>query len=491
MWIGWALDQDNSNLRLAPVGATGEILIEGPILAREYLGRSDLNSTSFMGVPWLPPDRRVYRTGDLAFQDSEGHFHFRGRRDDGQVKINGQRVDLGEVTTTLASTRPDIREAAALTYQRKAAADEGSHSVIRLSAFIVFADMASDGLVDTPSFLPMTDRLQERMLDIRKHLQRLLPKHMLPSVFLPMTSLPKSRTLKVDRRALKAMVECLTDADLDRSTLAHESSRLADAKYKAPRNSLETTLLQHWTKALGLSEKAAHVGVDDNFFDLGGDSINAMHFIWLARGDGLHLSVADVHSHSSVSELAKLLGREEAMTSTRYEAWDVPVPFSLVSSDEKCAVMNELHDLDIYPDDVEDIYHATATQVGLLLETEKHKNMWVSKDTLKLTATVDAKRLRAAWEGLVEQNAIFRTRVVYAAAAGADAQAYQIILRYGDAFAVWDDGSEDPVFGFGRPLSVHRLRDNHLEWIRHHSLCEFTQTAWLPSRLLADNIIYR
>lgn len=492
MWIVWAPDQDNSKLRLAPVGATGEILIEGPILAREYLGCSDLNSTNFVGVPWLPPDRRVYTTGDLAFQDANGHFHFRGRRDDGQAKINGQRVDLGELTTIIASTRCDIREAAALAYQRKVTTDQGSHSVVRLSAFVVFTDMASSGdLSKLPSILPMTDETKKRVLDIGERLQRQLPKHMLPSVFLPMSSLPKSRTLKVDRKALKTMMEGLPDADLQRFTLSHGSNRLANMKYKAPRNSLETTLLQHWIKALGLGENAAHAGVDDNFFDLGGDSINAMYFIWLARGDGLHLSMADVHSYPSVSDLAKLLDGEEAKTSTRYEAWDVPVPFSLVTPDEKCAVMNELRDLDIYPDDVEDIYHATGTQIGLLLETEKHKNMWVSKDTLELSATVNVERLRAAWERLVEQNAIFRTRIIYAAGAGADAQAYQVVLRYGDAFTVWDDGSQKPMFGFGRPLSVQRLKDNHLEWIRHHSLCEFTQTTWRRGWIVTDNIMYR
>lgn len=478
MWIGREFGPDHSELRLAPVGVTGEILIEGPILARGYLGRPDLDSSKFVMVPWLPPDRRVYRTGDLALQDSKGHFHFRGRRDDGQVKINGQRVDLGELTSTIVSTRCDIHEAAALTYQHSVNGDQQGRSPIRLSACVVFADMTSpDGLLGASSFLPLTDDLQERMLDIRKHLQRLLPQHMLPYVFLPMTSLPKSRTLKIDRRALKTMIECLKDEDLQRFNFSHELYGVANAKYKAPKNSLETRLLKHWDKTLGLSKNTTHAGVDGNFFDLGGDSINAMQFIWLARGDGLHLSVADIHSNPSVAELARLLGEKEAKTSSRHEIEDVPLPFSLISSDEKCTVMDELHNLGINANDVEDIYHATTTQAGLLVETEKHKNMWVSNDMLELSSTVDSGRLQAAWESLVAHNAIFRTRIICVAAAGVNAQAYQVVLRHGDAFRVWDDGSQAPIFGFGHPLSIQRLRDNHLEWVRHHSLCEFTSTA--------------
>lgn len=472
MWIG-VLDQDDSKIRLAPLGATGELLIEGPILAREYIGRPDLSAAHFVSVPWLSPDRRVYRTGDLAFLDAQGHFHFRGRREDGQVKINGQRVELGELSASLTSTRSDILQAAVVTFERQTTTDLPSHQVIQLAAFVVFADTITTlGLDKVPSPIPMSGDLRQRLLDIKRHLQRLLPKYMIPSVFLPMSALPKTRTLKTDRKALTSMVESLTDTDFQRLTLSSESDDLASTVYKAPRNALESKLLQHWTKALGLSESVAHGGVDGNFFDLGGDSISAMHFIWLARGDALHLSVTDVHTHPSVSEMADLLNARKSETPSSHEADELPMPFSLISREEKHSVMEEMRELGIGADDIEDIYHATATQVGLIFETEKHKNMWVSKDVLEFSADLDVDRLRVAWERLVEHNAIFRTRIVHAAADGAVAQAYQVVLRHGEAKKVWDDGSRDSVFGFGHPLSVHRLRDNHFEWIRHHSLCK-------------------
>jgi hypothetical protein len=479
MWIGWAPEQDDSNLRLAPLGATGELLIEGPILAREYFGRPELNVTKFVGMPWLSPGRKVYRTGDLACQDAQGHFHFRGRLGNGLVKINGQRLDLGEVTTVLASSRSDIQQAAAVTFQRQVAANSQSRPAVRLAAFIVFTDTASAlGVVNAHSQVVMTDALRERMLDIKKHLQRLLPKHMIPSVFVPVSALPKTRTLKTDFKALTKMMETLTEADLQSLSLSFSADIPGSTAYKAPRSAMESALLQHWIKALGLSEKT-RTGVDDNFFDLGGDSISAMHFIWLARGDGLHLSVGDVNAHPSVSELADFLAARGPEASPCQEADDIPLPFSLVSAGEKAAVLSEMRELGFGAAEVEDIYAATATQRGLLLETETNKDMWVSKDIFKFGADVDPERLRVAWERLVERNAIFRTRIVHAAAVGGVAQAYQVVLRPGK---VWDEGSQKCVFGFGHPLSVHRIQSNQFEWIRHHSLCKSITGRHSPLR---------
>ncbi|KAG8156447.1 hypothetical protein KVR01_013681 [Diaporthe batatas] len=473
MWIGWAPGQDDSNLRLAPLGATGELLIEGPIVARGYLGLPDLNATKFVGMPWLRPDRKVYRTGDLASQDAQGHFHFRGRRDNGLVKINGQRLDLGEVTTVLASSRGDIRQAAAVTFQRQGVADSPpSHPAVRLAAFIVLSDTASAlGSVNITRLSPlaMTHGLRERILDIKKHLQTLLPKHMIPSVFVPVSALPKTRTLKIDLKAMAKMMETMTEADLQSLSLSLRADISEGTAYKAPRNAMESTILQHWTKALGLCEKTTPAGVDDNFFELGGDSITAMHFTWLARGDGLHLSVRDIYAHPSVSDLAGLLATRCPEGSPEQKADDPPLPFSLVSAGEKEAVLSEVRELGLGATDVEDIYAATVTQRGLLLETETSKDLWVSKDVFEFEADVDPERLRVAWERLVELNPIFRTRIVHAAAVGGVAQAYQVVLRPGK---VWGDGSqaEECRFGFGHPLSYQRIQSNRFEWIRHHSL---------------------
>lgn len=480
MWIGWAPEPDDENcsLRLAPLGATGELLIEGPILAREYLGRPELNATKFVGMPWLSPDRKVYRTGDLACQDAQGHFHFRGRRGNGLVKINGQRLDVGEVTAVLASSRGDIQQAAAVAFERQGgAASSPRHPATRLAAFLVFADTASAlGAAAAHAPLAMTDALRERMLDVKKHLQRLLPQHMVPSVFVPMSALPKTGTLKTDLKALTTTMETLTETDLQSLALSQTADAPGSAAaYKAPRNAMESALLQRWTTALGLSASAsgtaARAGVDDNFFDLGGDSISAMHFIWLARGDGLHLSVADVNAHPSVSELAVFLA---ARRDPGHDADDIPLPFSLVSSGEKDAVLGEMRELGFGAAEIEDIYVATATQRGLLLESETSQDMWVSKDVFEFEADVDPERLRVAWERLVELNPIFRTRIVHAAAVGGVAQAYQVVLRPGK---VWDDGSQKCVFGFGHPLSVHRIQRNQFQWIRHHSLCKYHPLA--------------
>ncbi|CCF46804.1 enniatin synthetase [Colletotrichum higginsianum] len=92
----WIVSPDDHH-RLLPIGATGEIVVDGPILAIGYLNQPDLTAAHFISsVPFLPEGHRVYRTGDLACYAADGNFHFRGRRDT-QVKVNGQRVDFLEV----------------------------------------------------------------------------------------------------------------------------------------------------------------------------------------------------------------------------------------------------------------------------------------------------------------------------------------------------------------------------------------------------------
>lgn len=467
MWIACAQDCR----KLAPIGATGEILIDGPILAREYLGRRDLTAAQFVTVPWLP-GRRAYRTGDLACYDTLGNFHFRGRRD-AQVKLNGQRVDLGEIESSLMSIRHDIQQVSAVLFERQVTANRRSHVSVQLAAFVVFTDTAShQGPANTASPVEMADDLRERILDIRKDMQRLVPRHMIPSIYLPMPGLPRTRTLKLDRKALRMMLEDMDEADIRSFTFSCTGWGLGNSTYQAPRNDMESTLLRHWSQALSLSEPI-HQGIVGHFFDLGGDSISAMHFVWLARAEGLHLSVSDVYAHPTILELSEFLAAHDHDIQPSRDD-QAPLPFSLVTLDEKDAVLKEAGHLGFAAEHVEDIYPATATQVGLLLQTEQHKDMWMARNCWEFPGGFDVGSFRAAWESVVERNPILRTRIVQAAVAGSSSQAYQIVLRHRLDFVVWDSASQQDSMGFGQPLSIHRLWDDKFEWIRHHAICKCT-----------------
>lgn len=456
---------------MAPIGAVGEILIEGPILARQYLNCPDLTTAQFITVPWLPPSRRVYRSGDYAYQDAQGRFHFHGRRD-AQVKVNGQRVDLGEIEKGLASSHNDIHQAATVIFHRQLKVVGRNCPDVRLAAFVVFADLASPhGGENELSPIVMADGLRERMWSIRKHLQRVLPRHMIPSVYLPMASLPKTKTLKLDRRALSTILESLVEQDLQSFTLSYERDKLERTASHEPRNDIESTLLRHWTKALGLSE-SSHGGINGNFFDLGGDSISAMHFTWLVGGDGLHLSVSQVYAHPTISELGEFLadkGPKSHEASANGEG-KIPLPLSLVTQVEISAVLDEVRCLGLAVEDVEDIYPATATQFGMLLDTEQKKETWVARDVWELPFDLDQERLRAAWESVVQRNPILRTRIVPVSTASC--QAYQVVLHHRVASAAWNNGSRVYEMGFGRPLSIHRIHSREFEWIRHHAACK-------------------
>nr|MDJ0836659.1 amino acid adenylation domain-containing protein [Acidobacteriota bacterium] len=220
-----------------PPGVTGEICIAGASLARGYLGRPDLSSERF-GVD--PTGARFYRTGDLAFFH-EGDLYFVGRLDH-QVKIRGFRVELGEIETVL---------------RRVSAASE--------AAVMVDSEAPETGLIGYLAGLP--ENLDESRL--RADLERELPAHMIPTRFMCLDRLPLNANGKLDRKALPK-----------------PQDQGDKREYAAPTNERERHLCGIWQRALGLEK----VGVTDNFFHLGGDSVIAIKIMAHAKKAGILLT---------------------------------------------------------------------------------------------------------------------------------------------------------------------------------------------------------
>jgi amino acid adenylation domain-containing protein/non-ribosomal peptide synthase protein (TIGR01720 family) len=242
----------------APIGVLGELYLGGVQLARGYWGQPALTAERF--VPdscGSIPGARLYRTGDVVRYLPDGAVAYVGRADH-QVKLHGNRIELGEIEATLRSL-PAVRDAVVVL-------DSGLGEP-RLVAYVVTAATPLDAQ------------------HLRETLRTTLPDYMVPAIVLTIDELPLTASGKVDRRALPAPPDA-------RPALA--------AGYMMPRNAIEATLADAWGQVL----RVDRVGVHDNFFALGGDSILALQALARARAAGVHATPRQLFQHQTIADLA-------------------------------------------------------------------------------------------------------------------------------------------------------------------------------------------
>ncbi|GAA4960292.1 non-ribosomal peptide synthase/polyketide synthase [Actinoplanes utahensis] len=253
----------DAHLQPVPTGVAGELYVAGPGLARGYLRRPGLTAQRFVADPFGGAGNRMYRTGDVVRWTTSGQLEFLGRADE-QVKIRGFRIELGEVRAALAA-HPDVAQAVVT-----ARADQPG--VKRLVGYVVPVPGATPP--DTPA--------------LRAFLARTLPEHLIPALFVTLPQLPVTANGKVDRRALPAPGPAIPETG---------------AGYVAPGTDIERRLAGIWGDVLGLER----VGVHDNFFDSGGDSILSIQVVSRARQAGLHMTAKDLFTRQSIAALAEVV----------------------------------------------------------------------------------------------------------------------------------------------------------------------------------------
>jgi amino acid adenylation domain-containing protein len=280
----YVLDQ---HLNAVPVGVKGDLYIGGVGLGRGYQNRPELTAEKFI------PDRlgteagqRLYKTGDLARYRADGSLEFLGRSDF-QVKVRGFRIELGEIEGALQS-HEGIKEAVVVAR----AGTEGDH---RLVAYLVPSGESAPGISE-----------------LRGYLQERLPSYMVPAQFITLAQMPLSKNGKVDRKALP-------EPGKERPEI--------EEQYVEASNAEEKVLAEVWRQVLGVER----VGVHDNFFNLGGDSIRSLQVITKARALGLQITLQQLFQTPAIHGLA---GHAKWLSEPAAPA-EPPRPFGLIADNDR------------------------------------------------------------------------------------------------------------------------------------------------------------
>ncbi|UKZ97170.1 NRPS [Trichoderma asperellum] len=481
----WVVDTKDYN-RLCPIGAPGELLIEGPLLARGYLNDPVKTDKSFVTDPSFlarcgldgKSGRRMYRTGDLVRQNEDGTYTTLGRRDM-QVKIWGQRVETGEIEYWVVRSRPEIRTAAAMLAQLGTSRDQGV-----LAVAVDFTDEVLDEMkADADGFLEPSPSLLDTFEEIRNSLMGVLPRYMVPELFVPMASLPLNSSGKLDRRAIQGAISSL-------SSQGKLESYLPSTGIKTEVSSATARELRSlWAKVLGRPENT--IGANDNFFHTGGDSLMAMRLVQYSRDASFSLTVAQVFAHPRLEDLAGVLEKSSSTdVLDQGQGHGDPPPFSLWSEVHTLEKPDELQSLladvaercGLTVAQIEDVYPCTPLQEGLMIATARRSTAYVGRQMFTLDEKVDENRLQVAWQQVTAVAPILRTRIVLGRSSGS----LQVVVK--DTVNIpWHTSNsldayldKDRAMGMadGQPLmrlgyveaSSSSRRKRYLVWTAHHAI---------------------
>ncbi|KAL2783280.1 hypothetical protein BJX66DRAFT_345079 [Aspergillus keveii] len=496
----WVVDPFNPQ-RLLPVGATGELVLEGCNVARGYLNNMEKTERSFMENPsWsthvlikdiMTVQERMYRTGDLVRYNPDGTLTFISRMDT-QVKLNGQRIELEEIEKQCLQALPRDSQLVV-----EVVAPKGK-TVRSLAVFFCLpnygADSASDEfLLDaSPSLSITASRIWNTARDS-------LPQYMVPTLFFPVQQLPCTTSAKIDRRRLRASVEELPNERLQLYTSTALSAVPAEENMGSPEATsrsespvstaelrslssvssvestedtqpcfdeltLDTKLRHLWGEVLGVDPGTLRS--DDSFFALGGDSFTAMSLVSAAQADGLTLSVADIFQSPVLEDMVSWCQTVEPPA----EAPKPLPPFSLLPANTN---LDELLDevastCQVTKSSILDIHPCSALQEGLITASIQQPGAYVANPVFALSNEVDIPIFKAAWQRTVDEIEVLRSRILHTATANF----VQVVLQ--PSPISWGPNGEEVGAQIGGSLTGYTITSTGssrlFTWYIHHAL---------------------
>jgi amino acid adenylation domain-containing protein len=462
--VTWVADTTRNSL--VPLGCVGELLLEGPLVGPGYLNL-DLTAASFVhDPPWMLrgfksyAGRRggLYKTGDLVRYNHGGTLSYVGRKDN-QIKINGQRTELGSIEHCIRSC-----------IQHKATV----HVVVELvkprdsTKKILVAFLSTEG-GSSAALRQLTACLSAKL-----HCQ--LPAFMVPSAFMWTESFPVMVSGKIDRGKLRDMCEHLSRQEINAQGVSRGTENAV------PMTDMERKLAALWSTVLEVPSDT--IGAGDSFIRLGGDSVGAMKLSAMARDDSFKLPVTDILRYPNLADQSK---RVKPIHNTREIV--VP-PFSLLPSNvSSTAAREQIAALcGIATTMIEDAFPCTPLQEGLLALTLQRPGSYIAQLAYELRPDIDLDRFRQAWNDTITATPILRTRIVDLPGSGM----IQVIIAAQSA--VWTQTSDKMskmdeadilAVGLGTPLMSSEIRtslEGHsvFTWTVHHALYD----GWSIPRLM-------
>ncbi|USP74910.1 nonribosomal peptide synthetase 4 [Curvularia clavata] len=412
LWIVHPRNHD----KLMPVGSVGELVIEGPTVARGYLNEEEKTRKAFITNPgWAATIAaqhgafetvRMYKTGDLVRYNSDGSVSYIGRKDT-QIKLNGQRVELGEIEYHVSQKLPDnVQSAVELIAPNKG-------SIKALAVFFAVVQptpidedqhaQATVGIASSNDLLlPLDDQLRDICKNAENGLAGALPSYMIPSIFIPVKKMPWTSAGKLDRNCLRASIQ-----DLSRQELA--MYRLSSmATKKQPTTDAEKKIHKAVCSVLNLPPSS--VGIDDSFVRLGGDSISSMRLITMVQAEQMQLSFVDIFKSPKLSDLAKIA----SPNSTTSQVEKVIQPFELLHAPLKATdvIAQVTQQCRLSESEIQDVYPTSPLQDALITLTIKQPGAYVGQHVFALPQSVDLAKFKASWEQAIRDIDILRTRIM-------------------------------------------------------------------------------
>lgn len=409
----WIVDP-NDHEKLLPVGAVGELLVEGPIVGQGYLNDPEKTAAAFIEDPaWLVAGHkgfagrrgRLYKTGDLGKYDPDGSggIVFAGRKDT-QVKLRGQRVELSEIESQLNARLPS--DATVIAEVIKPTSSGGQATLVAFVTFQSLSGSSQDEIVD----VDLPEDLRNILNEANAGIAKVLPRYMVPTAYIPVNVLPVLISGKTDRKRLRQFGTTVDLQQLDQASAPSESRELTE---------LESRIRGVWCEILKVDEGV--VGAGDNFFVLGGDSLAAMKMVSACRERGLEVTVTDTFNNPTLAALSSV-----ARTCDAAVKEEMP-PFSMIGRSVNDACSEAAEACGAEATDIEDIYPCTPTQESLFTFSLKSTKAYIAQRVSRIPTHIDVSAWKRAWEQVVASSPILRTRLAQLQEPGLQ----QVVLKHG------------------------------------------------------------